>query len=187
MVQCDPRWGLPSQTWGWSGGGWGGASLIWLGQRWRPPPADRTLLRLSSLPLQVSSPWMSGPVPWPRPQPPAATQQSQQSPPPLQMPFPLGIRPAPVQRSWSQGVPRPTMVPPACHKRPMSAGGKMFSFVMDGIHRPPIIKQGIRSCFQWWFWGWPYSHAGGSWFLLIFSDSESRTQSIMENSGINRK
>ncbi|XP_078308488.1 forkhead-associated domain-containing protein 1 isoform X4 [Panthera onca] len=92
-------------------------------------------------PSLVSSPWMSGPVPWPRPQPPAATQQSQQSPPPLQMPFPLGIRPAPVQRSWSQGVPRPTMVPPACHKRPMSAGGKMFSFVMDGIHRPPIIKQ----------------------------------------------
>ncbi|XP_053754908.1 forkhead-associated domain-containing protein 1 isoform X3 [Panthera pardus] len=110
-------------------------------------------------PSSVSSPWMSGPVPWPRPQPPAATQQSQQSPPPLQMPFPLGIRPAPVQRSWSQGVPRPTMVPPACHKRPMSAGGKMFSFVMDGIHRPPIIKQGIRSRFQWWFWGWPYSHA----------------------------
>ncbi|XP_045331689.1 forkhead-associated domain-containing protein 1 isoform X8 [Leopardus geoffroyi] len=110
-------------------------------------------------PSSVSSPWMSGPVPWPRPQPPAATQQSQQSPPPLQMPFPLGIRPAPVQRSWSQGVPRPTMVPPACHKRPMSAGGKMFSFVMDGIHRPPIIKQGIRLCFQWWFWGWPYSHA----------------------------
>uniref|UniRef100_A0A667I9Q2 Forkhead associated phosphopeptide binding domain 1 n=1 Tax=Lynx canadensis TaxID=61383 RepID=A0A667I9Q2_LYNCA len=92
-------------------------------------------------PSSVSSPWMSGPVPWPRPQPPAATQQSQQSPPPLQMPFPLGIRPAPVQRSWSQGVPRPTMVPPACHKRPMSASGKMFSFVMDGIHRPPIIKQ----------------------------------------------
>ncbi|XP_042851993.1 forkhead-associated domain-containing protein 1 isoform X4 [Panthera tigris] len=92
-------------------------------------------------PSSVSSPWMSGPVPWPRPQPPAATQQSQQSPPPLQMPFPLGIRPAPVQKSWSQGVPRPTMVPPACHKRPMSAGGKMFSFVMDGIHRPPIIKQ----------------------------------------------
>nr|XP_060482178.1 forkhead-associated domain-containing protein 1 [Panthera onca] len=92
-------------------------------------------------PSSVSSPWMSGSVPWPRPQPPAATQQSQQSPPPLQMPFPLGIRPATVQRSWSQGVPRPTMVPPACHKRPMSAGGKMFSFVMDGIHRPPIIKQ----------------------------------------------
>ncbi|XP_023113922.2 forkhead-associated domain-containing protein 1 isoform X2 [Felis catus] len=110
-------------------------------------------------PSSVSSPWMSGPVPWPRPQPPAATQKSQQSPPPLQMPFPLGIRPAPVQRSWSQGLPRPTMVPPACHKRPMSASGKMFSFVMDGIHRPPIIKQGIRSCFQWWFWGWPYSHA----------------------------
>uniref|UniRef100_A0ABI8AAS6 FHA domain-containing protein n=1 Tax=Felis catus TaxID=9685 RepID=A0ABI8AAS6_FELCA len=92
-------------------------------------------------PSSVSSPWMSGPVPWPRPQPPAATQKSQQSPPPLQMPFPLGIRPAPVQRSWSQGLPRPTMVPPACHKRPMSASGKMFSFVMDGIHRPPIIKQ----------------------------------------------
>ncbi|XP_040327454.1 forkhead-associated domain-containing protein 1 [Herpailurus yagouaroundi] len=102
------------------------------GAMWRPPPADRTLLRLSPLPLQV---------PWPRPQPPAATQQSQQSPPPLQMPFPLGIRPTPVQRSWSQGVPRPTMVPPACHKRPMSAGGKMFSFVMDGVYRPPIIKQ----------------------------------------------
>lgn len=34
------------------------------------------------------------------------------------------------------------MVPPASHKRPVSAGGKMFSFVMDGpTHGVPIINQ----------------------------------------------
>uniref|UniRef100_A0A673TVS3 Forkhead associated phosphopeptide binding domain 1 n=1 Tax=Suricata suricatta TaxID=37032 RepID=A0A673TVS3_SURSU len=92
-------------------------------------------------PSSVSFPWMSGPVPWPRPQPPRATQQAKQSPSPPQMPFPPGIQPAPMQRSWSQGLPRPTMVPPACHRRPTSAGGKMFSFVMDSTYRPPIIKQ----------------------------------------------
>ncbi|XP_027459686.2 forkhead-associated domain-containing protein 1 isoform X1 [Zalophus californianus] len=92
-------------------------------------------------PPSVSFPWMSGSVPWPRPQPPRATQQSKQSPSPPQMPFRPGIWPPPVQRSWSQGFPRPTMVPPASHKRPVSAGGKMFSFVVDGTHRPPIIKQ----------------------------------------------
>nr|XP_025712817.1 forkhead-associated domain-containing protein 1 isoform X2 [Callorhinus ursinus] len=95
----------------------------------------------SDLVLEVSFPWMSGSVPWPRPQPPRATQQSKQSPSPPQMPFRPGIWPPPVQRSWSQGFPRPTMVPPASHKRPVSAGGKMFSFVVDGTHRPPIIKQ----------------------------------------------
>ncbi|XP_045630667.1 forkhead-associated domain-containing protein 1 [Ursus americanus] len=92
-------------------------------------------------PHSVSFPWMSGSVPWPRPQPPRATQQSKQSPSPPQMPFHPGIRPTPVQRSWSQGFPRPTMVPPASHKRPVSAGGKMFSFVVDNTHRPPVIKQ----------------------------------------------
>ncbi|XP_039084998.1 forkhead-associated domain-containing protein 1 isoform X1 [Hyaena hyaena] len=92
-------------------------------------------------PSSTSFPWMSGPVPWPRPQPHQTTQQSEQSPSPPQMPFPLGIQPAPVQRSWSQGLPRPTMVSPAGHMRPMSAGGKMFSFVMDSSYRPPIIKQ----------------------------------------------
>ncbi|XP_044769748.1 forkhead-associated domain-containing protein 1 [Neomonachus schauinslandi] len=92
-------------------------------------------------PPSVSFPWMSGSAPWPRPQPPRATQQSKQSPSPPQMPFRPGIRTPPVQRSWSQGFPRPTMVPPASHKRPVSAGGKMFSFVVDSTHRPPIIKQ----------------------------------------------
>ncbi|XP_072607229.1 forkhead-associated domain-containing protein 1 isoform X2 [Vulpes vulpes] len=92
-------------------------------------------------PPSVSFPWMSGPVPWPRPQPPRAMQQPKQSPSPPQMPFHSSIRPAPAQRSWSQGFPRPTMVPPASHKRPVSAGGKMFSFVVDSTHRPPIIKQ----------------------------------------------
>uniref|UniRef100_A0A452S0R8 Forkhead associated phosphopeptide binding domain 1 n=1 Tax=Ursus americanus TaxID=9643 RepID=A0A452S0R8_URSAM len=67
--------------------------------------------------------------------------RSKQSPSPPQMPFHPGIRPTPVQRSWSQGFPRPTMVPPASHKRPVSAGGKMFSFVVDNTHRPPVIKQ----------------------------------------------
>ncbi|XP_077755661.1 forkhead-associated domain-containing protein 1 isoform X2 [Canis aureus] len=92
-------------------------------------------------PPSVSFPWMSGPVPWPRPQPPRAMQQPKQSPSPPQMPFHSSIRPAPAQRSWSQGFPRPAMVPPASHKRPVSASGKMFSFVVDSTHRPPIIKQ----------------------------------------------
>uniref|UniRef100_A0A8D0MGM3 FHA domain-containing protein n=1 Tax=Sus scrofa TaxID=9823 RepID=A0A8D0MGM3_PIG len=93
-------------------------------------------------PSSVSFPWVRGPAPWSRPQPPRATHQPNQSPLPSQIPFHPGIRPAPVQRSWSQGFPRPTMVPPASHKRPVSAGGKMFSFVMDGpAHGVPIINQ----------------------------------------------
>uniref|UniRef100_A0A8D1U322 FHA domain-containing protein n=1 Tax=Sus scrofa TaxID=9823 RepID=A0A8D1U322_PIG len=93
-------------------------------------------------PSSVSFPWVRGPAPWSRPQPPRATHQPNQSPLPSQIPFHPGIRPAPVQRSWSQGFPRPTMVPPASHKRPVSAGGKMFSFVMDGpTHGVPIINQ----------------------------------------------
>ncbi|XP_046518044.1 forkhead-associated domain-containing protein 1 isoform X5 [Equus quagga] len=95
----------------------------------------------SDLVLEVPFPWMRGPAPWPRPQPPRATQQPNQSPSPPQMPFYPGIRPAPVQRSWSQGFPRPTVVPSASHKRPVSAGGKMFSFRVDGTHRSPILKQ----------------------------------------------
>uniref|UniRef100_A0A8C3WJ19 Forkhead associated phosphopeptide binding domain 1 n=1 Tax=Catagonus wagneri TaxID=51154 RepID=A0A8C3WJ19_9CETA len=93
-------------------------------------------------PSSVSFPWVRGPAPWSRPQPPRATQQPNQAPLSSQIPFHPGIQPAPVQRSWSQGFPRPTMVPPAFHKRPVSAGGKMFSFVVDGAaHRVPIIKQ----------------------------------------------
>uniref|UniRef100_M3YY35 Forkhead associated phosphopeptide binding domain 1 n=1 Tax=Mustela putorius furo TaxID=9669 RepID=M3YY35_MUSPF len=97
-------------------------------------------LVIENAPL-VSFPWMSDSVPWPRPQPTRGTQQSKQPSSPPQIPFHPGIRPAPVQRSWSQGFPRPTMVPPAPHRRPVSAGGKMFSFVVDSTHRPPIIKQ----------------------------------------------
>uniref|UniRef100_A0A8C6D1X0 Forkhead associated phosphopeptide binding domain 1 n=1 Tax=Moschus moschiferus TaxID=68415 RepID=A0A8C6D1X0_MOSMO len=93
-------------------------------------------------PASVSFPWATGPAPWPRPQPSRATQQPHQSPSPPQAPFHPGVRPVPVQRSWSQGFPRPTVVPPASHKRPMSAGGKMFSFMVDGTaHGVPIIKQ----------------------------------------------
>ncbi|KAM9109156.1 forkhead-associated domain-containing protein 1 isoform 2-T3 [Megaptera novaeangliae] len=93
-------------------------------------------------PASVSFPWMRDPAPWPRPQPPRATQQPNQSPSPPQTPFHPGIWPAPVQRSWSQGFPGPRMVPPASHKRPVSASGKMFSFVVDrAAHRVPIIKQ----------------------------------------------
>ncbi|XP_071076943.1 forkhead-associated domain-containing protein 1 isoform X2 [Desmodus rotundus] len=92
-------------------------------------------------PPSVSFPWVRGPAPWPRPQPPQATQQPNQSPLPPQMPFHPGIRPAPVQKSWSQGFPRPTRAPPASHKRPVSAGGKMFSFVVDSAYPSPIIKQ----------------------------------------------
>ncbi|XP_014639371.1 PREDICTED: forkhead-associated domain-containing protein 1 [Ceratotherium simum simum] len=92
-------------------------------------------------PPSVSFPWVRGPAPWPRPQPPRATQQPNQSSPPQQIPFHPGVRPTPVQRSWSQGFPRPTMVPPASHQRPVSASGKMFSFMVDGAHRSPVIKQ----------------------------------------------
>ncbi|KAM5322517.1 forkhead-associated domain-containing protein 1 isoform 2-T4 [Glossophaga mutica] len=88
----------------------------------------------------VSFPWVRGPAPWPRPQPPQATQQTNQSPFAPQMPFHPGIRPTPVQKSWSQGVPRPTRGPPASHKRPASASGKAF-FVVDGACPSPIIKQ----------------------------------------------
>uniref|UniRef100_A0A9L0IXU5 Forkhead associated phosphopeptide binding domain 1 n=1 Tax=Equus asinus TaxID=9793 RepID=A0A9L0IXU5_EQUAS len=92
-------------------------------------------------PPSVPFPWMRGPEPWPRPQPPRATQQPNQSPSPPQMPFYPGIRPAPVQRSWSQGFPRPTVVPSASHKRPALGGREMFSFRVDGTHRSPILKQ----------------------------------------------
>ncbi|XP_032509664.1 forkhead-associated domain-containing protein 1 isoform X2 [Phocoena sinus] len=93
-------------------------------------------------PASVSFPCVRGPAPWPRPQPPPATQQPNQSPSPPQTPFHPGIWPAPVQRSWSPGFPGPPMVPPASHKRPVSASGKMFSFVVDrAAHRVPIIKQ----------------------------------------------
>nr|XP_019608708.1 PREDICTED: forkhead-associated domain-containing protein 1 isoform X6 [Rhinolophus sinicus] len=87
-------------------------------------------------PSPVSFPWVRGPAPWPRPQPP----QPNQTPSPPQMPFHPGIQPAAVQKSWSQGFPRPTLVPPASHKRPVSASGKIFSFGVDSTHRSPIIK-----------------------------------------------
>lgn len=56
----------------------------------------------------------------------------------------------PLQKSWSQGFPRPARAPPASHKRPVSASGKMLSFVVDGTYPLPIIKQGIRRRFHWW-------------------------------------
>uniref|UniRef100_H0VWQ1 Forkhead associated phosphopeptide binding domain 1 n=1 Tax=Cavia porcellus TaxID=10141 RepID=H0VWQ1_CAVPO len=84
-------------------------------------------------PPQVSYPWVRGPAPWPRPQTP------NMPPSPPHFPFCQGIQPTPMHRSWSQGFPRPTMVPPASHQRPMSARGKMFSFIMD--RKSPLIKQ----------------------------------------------
>ncbi|XP_051027610.1 LOW QUALITY PROTEIN: forkhead-associated domain-containing protein 1 [Acomys russatus] len=90
-------------------------------------------------PPQVSCPWVSGPVPWPRPQPPGASQQPHQSSSPPSMPFHQGMGPAAAQRSWSQGCPRPTMAPSAPYQGPVSASRKMFSFVMDP--KSPVIKQ----------------------------------------------
>ncbi|XP_076789918.1 forkhead-associated domain-containing protein 1 isoform X3 [Arvicanthis niloticus] len=87
-------------------------------------------------PSPVSCPWVTGPAPWPSPQ---SHQQPHLSVSPPDMPFHHGIQPATMQRSWSQGCPRPTMAPPAPHQRPMSASGKMFSFVMDP--KSPVIKQ----------------------------------------------
>ncbi|XP_070956440.1 forkhead-associated domain-containing protein 1 isoform X7 [Macaca nemestrina] len=92
-------------------------------------------------PPPVSYPWMRGPAPWPGPQPPRATQQPNQAPPPPHIPFHQGIQPAPVQRSWSQGFPRPTVVLPASHWRPVSASKEMFSFVVEDARKPPVIKQ----------------------------------------------
>ncbi|KAL4673547.1 hypothetical protein H8959_017481 [Pygathrix nigripes] len=92
-------------------------------------------------PPPVSYPWMRGPAPWPGPQPPRATQQPNQAPPPPHIPFHQGIQPALVQRSWSQGFPRPTVVLPASHRRPVSASKEMFSFVVDDTCKPPVIKQ----------------------------------------------
>ncbi|XP_039698088.1 forkhead-associated domain-containing protein 1 isoform X4 [Pteropus medius] len=99
-------------------------------------------------PPSVSFPWARGPTPWPRPSPPWATQQPKQSPSPPQMPFHPGVRPVPVQKSWSQGFPRPTKAPPASQKRPVSANGKMFSFVVNSAHRPPVIKQVWRNVME---------------------------------------
>ncbi|XP_070260242.1 forkhead-associated domain-containing protein 1 isoform X7 [Myotis yumanensis] len=93
------------------------------------------------IPPPVSFPWMGGPAPWPRPQPPRFPEQPTHSPLPPQTPFQPGLRPAPVQKSWSQGFPRPTTAPPACHKRPLSACGKMFSFVVEGAPQSPVINQ----------------------------------------------
>ncbi|KAF6344554.1 forkhead associated phosphopeptide binding domain 1 [Rhinolophus ferrumequinum] len=88
-------------------------------------------------PSPVSFPWVRGPAPWVRPQSPHPNQ----TPSPPQMPFHPGIQPTAVQKSWSQGFPRPTLVTPASHKRPVSASGKIFSFGVDTTHRSPIIKQ----------------------------------------------
>ncbi|XP_054190102.1 forkhead-associated domain-containing protein 1 isoform X55 [Homo sapiens] len=92
-------------------------------------------------PPPVSFPWMRGPAPWPGPQPPRATQQPNQAPPPSHIPFHQGVQPAPMQRSWSQAFPRPTVVLPASHRRPVSANKEMFSFVVDDARKPPVIKQ----------------------------------------------
>ncbi|ELK27976.1 Forkhead-associated domain-containing protein 1 [Myotis davidii] len=93
------------------------------------------------IPPPFSFPWMGGPAPWPRPQPPRFTEQPTHAPLPPQTPFQPGVRPAPVQKSWSQGFPRPTTAPPACHQRPLSACGKMFSFVVEGAPQAPVINQ----------------------------------------------
>ncbi|XP_031235215.1 forkhead-associated domain-containing protein 1 isoform X2 [Mastomys coucha] len=83
-------------------------------------------------PSPVSCPWVRGPAPWPSSQPHLSS-----SPP--EMPFHHGIEQGTQHRSWSQGCPRATMAPPAPHQRPMSASGKMFSFVMDP--KSPVINQ----------------------------------------------
>ncbi|XP_069893994.1 forkhead-associated domain-containing protein 1 isoform X2 [Dipodomys merriami] len=89
-------------------------------------------------PSQVSYAWVQGPPPWPGQQSPRATLPPNHLFSPPHMPFHHGIRPMPVQRSWSQGFPGPSMVPPAAYQRPVSAGGKMF-FTMDP--KSPVIKQ----------------------------------------------
>ncbi|CAK6440633.1 unnamed protein product [Pipistrellus nathusii] len=92
-------------------------------------------------PPPVSFPWMGGAARWPRAQPPGFAEQPAHSPLPPQMPFQPGVQPAPAHKNWSQAFPRPTTAPPACHRRPMSACGKMFSFVVEGAPQAPVIKQ----------------------------------------------
>nr|KAF6381975.1 forkhead associated phosphopeptide binding domain 1 [Pipistrellus kuhlii] len=98
-------------------------------------------LVIENQPPPVSFPWMGGPVRWPRAQPPGFAEQPAHSPLPPQMPFQPGVQPAPAHKNWSQAFPRPTTAPPACHRRPMSACGKMFSFVVEGAPQAPVIKQ----------------------------------------------
>ncbi|XP_045154886.1 forkhead-associated domain-containing protein 1 [Echinops telfairi] len=90
-------------------------------------------------PPTASYPWVRSPSPWPRPQPPWTTPQPSQSPSPSQFPVHQSMRP--VQRSWSQSFPRPTRIQPSSSKRPGSAGGKMFSFVVDKTRKSPAINQ----------------------------------------------
>ncbi|XP_075417774.1 forkhead-associated domain-containing protein 1 [Tenrec ecaudatus] len=90
-------------------------------------------------PPTASYPWVRSPSPWPRPQPPWTTPQLNQSSSPPQFPIHQGMRP--VQRSWSQSFPRPTRVQASSSKRPVSAGGKMFSFVVDKTRKSPTINQ----------------------------------------------
>uniref|UniRef100_A0A0D9S8I9 FHA domain-containing protein n=1 Tax=Chlorocebus sabaeus TaxID=60711 RepID=A0A0D9S8I9_CHLSB len=118
-------------------------------------------------PPPVSYPWMRGPAPWPGPQPPRATQQPNQAPPPPHIPFHQGIQPAPVQRSWSQGFPRPTVVLPASHQRPVSTSKEMFSFVVDDARKPPVIKQGMRQGCPRWLGGGSQP-CGWVWVLVYF-------------------
>ncbi|KAL0603412.1 Forkhead-associated domain-containing protein 1 [Plecturocebus cupreus] len=123
---------------------------------------------------QVSYPWMRSPAPWPGPYPPHATQQPSQGPLPPHIAFHQGIQPAPVQRSWSQGFLRPTMVPPASHRRPVSAREEMFSFVVDGARGPPIIKQ--ESCCV--------AQAGVQWRHLHLLGSSDSLASASQIAGI---
>ncbi|KAM4871600.1 forkhead-associated domain-containing protein 1 isoform 2-T2 [Thomomys bottae] len=87
---------------------------------------------------QVSYAWVRNPTPWPPPQSPRATLPPNHLFSPPHMSFHHGVPPMPVQRSWSQSFPGPSMVSPAAYQRPVSAGGKMF-FTLDP--KSPLIKQ----------------------------------------------
>lgn len=91
---------------------------------------------------------MKSPSPWPGSQPPWVPQQQNPSRSPPQFPFFQGIRQPHMQRSWSQGSSRPTIIPPAPHHHPLNTSGKMLSVVMESTPRPPLIKQGTGASGQ---------------------------------------
>ncbi|XP_055978890.1 forkhead-associated domain-containing protein 1 [Sorex fumeus] len=85
-------------------------------------------------PPLVTFPRVKSSSPWPGSQPSNPSQSSSHF-------FFQGIRQPPMPRTWSQGSPRPTTMPPGPHQRPLSASGKVFSFMMEGNPRAPLIKQ----------------------------------------------
>ncbi|XP_054995421.1 forkhead-associated domain-containing protein 1 [Sorex araneus] len=85
-------------------------------------------------PPLVTFPWVKSSSPWSGSHPANQSQSSSHF-------FFQGIRQPPMPRTWSQGSSRPTSMSPGPHQRPLSASGKVFSFMMEGKPRAPLVKQ----------------------------------------------